>query len=76
MSSKKEIAKEASISHGRVPCILHNYLDMIMLSTRRVPCLLAVNQKGVEMVVSLQYLKMFRDNEKDFLQHFITMGET
>ena len=70
------IAKQSGISGERVGAIIHEYLDLRKLSTKRVPRCRKADQKRQRCQSSEQILEFFRNDPNDFLSRLVTMEET
>ncbi|GFW97297.1 histone-lysine N-methyltransferase SETMAR [Trichonephila clavipes] len=71
-----EIAEIMNMSKERVYHILNQHLSMRKLSVRRVPRLLTLDQKRVQMNISKALLAQFRRNKSEFWHRLITVYKT
>jgi len=74
--SVESIAEQLVISREGVGSIIHEDLDMRMLSAKCVPKFLNADQKRQRCQSSEQLLKFFRRDPNDFLSRLVTMDKT
>ena len=74
--SAKSIAEQLGISREQVGSIIHEGLDMWMLSTKWVPKCLNADQKHQWCQLSEQLLEYFRCNPSYFLSRLVTTDKT
>ena len=71
-----EIANKINVSNEWVLNILHEYLGMKKLSTRKVLPLLIEDQKQNCTTILNKCLDKFERKSSKFLLHYVTAGET
>jgi len=74
--SAKSIAEKLGISRERVGSIIHEDLDMRMLSAKWIPKCLSVDQKHQRCQSSEQLLEFFWHDPNGFLLRLVTMDKT
>lgn len=72
----REVAKYVGISFERAQHIIVNELGFRELYGRWVPGLLTLEQKRNRYAISWDCLKFYEADPEDFLERFITVGET